>query len=67
MSVPEIKKVEILYKVPSFKLERGEFKPSCLVVVRLPDNRVLSINMPLKCEYCSEREVLDFIIRNKLV
>jgi hypothetical protein len=38
---------EILYKMPTFKLLNGEFKAFTLVVVRLRDNRVVSLLIPL--------------------
>ena len=57
---------EILYKMPTFKLVDGRFKACTLVTVRLYDNRVVTILIPLP-EHLVDKSVVERELRERKI
>jgi len=63
----DMAKFEILYKMPTFKLVGGSMKAATLVVVRLYNNVVASILIPLPEHLVTEKEVEEELRKRKLI
>ncbi|MCC6014455.1 MAG: hypothetical protein LM564_01975 [Desulfurococcaceae archaeon] len=61
------KDFEILYKMPTFKMVGGEFKAFTLVVVRLRDNKVVSVLLPLPEHLVKDADVEKELRERKLL
>jgi len=55
---------EILYKMPTFKLVAGRFLAHTLVTVRLHDNRVITLLIPLP-EHLVDAKVVEKELRER--
>lgn len=62
-----MEKFEILYKMQTFKLENGKFKSYTLVVVRLRDNTVVTVLLPLPEHLVSVKDVEAELRKMKLL
>jgi len=62
-----MKKFEVLYKMPTFKLVDGKFKAHTLVTVRLGDNRVVSLMIPLPEHLVDLKTVEEELRKRKLI
>jgi len=62
-----VEKFEILYKMQTFKLENGKFKSYTLVVVRLRDNTVVTVLLPLPEHLVSVKDVEAELRKMKLL
>jgi len=58
---------EVLYRMPTFKLEGGRFKAFTLVTVRLRDNRVVTILLPLPEHLVTDKDIEEELRRRRLI
>jgi hypothetical protein len=58
---------EVLYKMSTFKLVDGKFKAHTLVTVRLKDNKVVTVLVPLPEHLVKDSDIEKVLREKKLI